>query len=927
MIEGIRLRTLGTLALSGSDKQGFKALVSQPKRAVLLVYLSVARPKGLHRRDTLLALLWPDADQARARHALSQLVYQLRRTLGAEAIVSEGDEAMGVASDRVWCDVHAFDTAVEQRRWADALDLYHGDFLTGVHVADAAPELEDWIDAERTRLRRAAASAAWTLALEEERAENGAAAAHWARRAAALLPDDETAVRKLVGLLARLGDRMGALRVYDEFARRLEHEFSVEPSPELRGMAEELRRSLPSAPPREGAMSAVPAVRASAPRRAAPLRSVAMVGVLAGVIVLAAAAIGMTRLLSRSGVPVLAVGTITDLSRGDSTAPAPVVTDLLSTSLARLSRVQVVATARLYELQSQLEASAHGPATPYQAARAAGARELIQGTLHKGPTGGVRLDLERIEIGSGAVRSGYRTEAADLFSAVDQATIAIARDLGAPAPTEPVANVTTHSLIAYRFYGEGLRAFYQGDELAADRLFRSALEEDSSFAMAAYWVWKTRGDVELGYLRRAARLADHATDRERLVIRARLAQSQQEPQARAIAETLAVRYPAEPDAQMLLGESRASQGDFLGAIAALRRVIVVDSLAYSGRPAPCLACDAYSAVVQMYVYADSLDAAVRVAREWMAREPASPLPLGQLATVLEVGGREDSVLATFRVIDSMMLRNSTREPERARLALRRGDFGEADPRLRRMVAERSWSDAEWFLAISLRNQGRLRETAALPITRATVLRGLVLLERGRWREAAADFERRSRPWDPAAGISGHQAKNLAFNLTHVATCLAAGGDTARLARLADSIAWAGSNSLSAREARLAHYVRGLRLAARGEWSLAVEEYRRGIFSWNEGYTRVNYALAQALLRLNRPREAIAALQPAFRGSLEAANLYITRTELHELLAQAFDAAGQRDSATVHWRAVETAWRTADPSFHARWEIARQRALR
>ena len=79
-----------------------------------------------------------------------------------------------------------------------------------------------------------------------------------------------------------------------------------------------------------------------------------------------------------------------------------------------------------------------------------------------------------------------------------------------------------------------------------------------------------------------------------------------------------------------------------------------------------------------------------------------------------------------------------------------------------------------------------------------------------------------------------------------------------------------------------------------------------------------------LLRLNRPREAVAALQPAFRGSLEAANLYITRTELHEMLAQAFDAAGLRDSATVHWWAVETAWRNADPQFRPRWEVARRR---
>ena len=45
---------------------------------------------------------------------------------------------------------------------------------------------------------------------------------------------------------------------------------------------------------------------------------------------------------------------------------------------------------------------------------------------------------------------------------------------------------------------------------------------------------------------------------------------------------------------------------------------------------------------------------------------------------------------------------------------------------------------------------------------------------------------------------------------------------------------------------------------------------------------------------------------ALRAEIDAANLYVTRTELHELLARAFDAAGERDSAAVHYRAVVNA---------------------
>jgi tetratricopeptide (TPR) repeat protein len=624
--------------------------------------------------------------------------------------------------------------------------------------------------------------------------------------------------------------------------------------------------------------------------------------------------------------PILAVGSISDFTRGDSATAAPVVVDLLATSLARLSTVQVVATARLYEVQAQLHIGARPNATLFDAARAAGARQLIQGTLHRNPGGGVRLDLERIDIGSGAVRSGYRTEGSDLFSAVDRATSAIARDLGAAPPDEPVADVTTHSLVAYRFYEAGLRAYYEGDDAAAARLFESALQEDSVFAMAAYWVWVVRGEAGRGFLERAAELADRATDRERLLIRARLAQALLDPAGLSIAETLAVRYPADVDGQMLLATSRASQGDYLGAMEPLRRVIALDSLAFTGRLARCQSCEAYQSLGEFYVYADSLAAAVRVTREWAARQPTSARPWGNLVAILELETRDDATLAAFHVADSLAPGGSP-DPLRARLAIRRGDFVEADQRLRRMVAERSWADAEWYLAISLRNQGRLREAAALPIARSTVLQGVLLFDRGRWREAAAYFQHQAQPWYPTRPIVGHQAKNMAFNLTHVATCLAAADDTGRLARLADSIAWAGGHSLYAREAHLARYVRGLLFAARGNLASAAAEYRGSILSWNEGYTRVNYALAQVLLRLGRPREAITALQPAFRGSLEAANLYVSQTDLHELLAQAFDAAGLHDSAVVHWRAVETAWRHADAEFRDRWETARQRSAR
>jgi predicted Zn-dependent protease len=151
--------------------------------------------------------------------------------------------------------------------------------------------------------------------------------------------------------------------------------------------------------------------------------------------------------------------------------------------------------------------------------------------------------------------------------------------------------------------------------------------------------------------------------------------------------------------------------------------------------------------------------------------------------------------------------------------------------------------------------------------------------------------------------------------------LAAAGDTLAVRALADTAERWGSESAYGRDRRASHYLRGMGLIASGRDADAAREFAAAISSPSLGFTRVNYELGKVLLRLRRPAEAIAALQPALRGEIDASNLYVTRTELHEVLARAFDAAGQRDSASAHYRAVVRAWRRADAPFHARRDSA------
>jgi serine/threonine protein kinase/DNA-binding SARP family transcriptional activator len=258
----IRLSTFGSVDLRAPDNTALEIVLAQPKRVALVVYLAAARPPGFHRRDRLVALFWPELDDARARDALSQALRFLRQALGSDVVITRGVDEVGIDRSRMWCDVEAFRTALDDGRALDALQLYRGDFLDGVFVEEASG-FEEWVESERAALRELAARGARQLAERNDEQGSHTAAVGWGRRAAELAPDDERAFRRLLGLLDRAGDRAGALQAYDDFTRRLRAEYGAEPAPETRRMVEAIRHATwrsqvgVATPPESAALSPV----------------------------------------------------------------------------------------------------------------------------------------------------------------------------------------------------------------------------------------------------------------------------------------------------------------------------------------------------------------------------------------------------------------------------------------------------------------------------------------------------------------------------------------------------------------------------------------------------------------------------------------------------------------------------------------------
>jgi DNA-binding SARP family transcriptional activator len=228
------LRVLGSIALDcdRADRVGLDAILAQTKRTALLTYLALREPGAPQRRDHLMGVFWPELPQPDARAALRRALSFLRVRLEPGIVVARG-ELVALSAAHFHCDAVGFRTALREGRRSAALALYRGPLLDGFFVR-GAPEFERWLELERAALQRRATDAA--VALAEEREGNGDLheATSWLRRALEITPVAEGAVRRLVSVLARAGERAEAIRAFDEYAGLLARRYELEPSAQTR---------------------------------------------------------------------------------------------------------------------------------------------------------------------------------------------------------------------------------------------------------------------------------------------------------------------------------------------------------------------------------------------------------------------------------------------------------------------------------------------------------------------------------------------------------------------------------------------------------------------------------------------------------------------------------------------------------------------
>ncbi|HEX4398166.1 MAG TPA: tetratricopeptide repeat protein [Trebonia sp.] len=239
-----------SLALLGPPvvkRDGAPVSFDTRKAIALLALLAVTGRE--HTREQVADLLWPDADEAKARGSLRRTLSVAAAAVGPALAITR--TTVGLLPAAVDVDVREFETLLT-RKDAAALErgvgLYRGDFLAGFTVRDC-PDFEDWQVSVREEQKQLLARglqrlvAACVAAGELERAIGHA------RRWLQLDQLHEPAHQAMIRLYEWTGQRSAAMRQYRSLVHVLDRDLAVRPLPETTQLYEDVRAGRLAAPP------------------------------------------------------------------------------------------------------------------------------------------------------------------------------------------------------------------------------------------------------------------------------------------------------------------------------------------------------------------------------------------------------------------------------------------------------------------------------------------------------------------------------------------------------------------------------------------------------------------------------------------------------------------------------------------------------
>jgi len=339
------------------------------------------------------------------------------------------------------------------------------------------------------------------------------------------------------------------------------------------------------------------------------------------------------------------------VDREDKERLGEIVTNLLITDLSESQYMNVVSSQRLFDILKLLGKEGEkviDKNTATNIATKAQAKWMLLGSiLQLQPQ--VILTSQLVEVKSGNVISSQRITGEPkekIFPIIDKLTVEIKKDLTLPSEAKQekdphVADVTTGSPEAYRYYLEGWDYFNKLYNTEAEKSFRKALELDSTFAMAYFCLSRIKRDSEKReLLTKAVKYFEKASQKEKYYLK--VAEAELSGNFQKMVEELkklVAKYPQDKDAFFGIGMTyRNELNQPREAIIYFNKVIEIDPLYKT----------AYNVLAYTYDEIGDFEKSIWAINQYIQLAPEEANPYDTKADLYAYNGKIDQAIESYK---------------------------------------------------------------------------------------------------------------------------------------------------------------------------------------------------------------------------------------------------------------------------------------
>jgi len=354
-------------------------------------------------------------------------------------------------------------------------------------------------------------------------------------------------------------------------------------------------------------------------------------------------------------------------NRSDEPELDKILVDMLTTNLSRYEEIEVVSSQRLFDILKQIgkqdvEAIDKNMAT--EVANRAGVKTMMTGSIIK-IGNKIRITSQLTDVQTGAIIGSEQVEGnkvEEIFDMADQLTEKVSNRLGVSTQEMgqlfKIADVTTNSFEAYKYYRKGLENMWRFNFPEAAENFERAKEIDPTFAMAHLYLalakfpglvaWNPFTDLSSfrESIQLAKKHASRATDKERRFIDIYEAfYNQQYELADRLAADLVKNYPNDKEANFLLSLTSWFLSKYDQSMKALERTLEID---------PTYA-NAYNQLAYSYSWLHDHQKAISTIKKYLALQPDVVNPYDSAWELYMRAGHYDDA---FRICEDALKKNT-----------------------------------------------------------------------------------------------------------------------------------------------------------------------------------------------------------------------------------------------------------------------------